>query len=77
MTINIGDILIIENMEFGREYSGTNWSNNFLLIRHAWRVDDITNSGKIHAHDIHGNRRGIHALDTKNCYPKIVKVIHA
>lgn len=77
MSINPGDIIIIENMEPGRSYSGKVWSNQFLLVRHAWRVDDITNGGKITAHDFHGKRKMIHALDKPPCYPYIVRVVPA
>ena len=77
MRIEQGDIIIIENMEPGRSYSGKVWSNQFLLARHAWRVDDITNGGKITAHDIHGKRKMIHALDKPPCYPYIVRVVPA
>ena len=75
--IEIGDILIIENPDFGRDYSGKVWYNNFLRCRHAWRVDDINNNGTIKAHDIHGKRHFIHALDRDKCYPRIVKVVAA
>lgn len=77
MRIEKGDIIIIENMEPGRGYSGNVWSNHFMLARHAWRVDDITNGGKITAHDIHGKRKMIHALDKPPCYPYIVRVVQA
>lgn len=77
MIINTGDIIIIESKDFCRDYSGNVWSNNFLKLRHAWRVDDITNNGKITAHDMHGKRKTIHALDRPPCFPYIVKVISA
>lgn len=75
MTINIGDIIIVESFDFGRDYSGNVWANNFLRLRHAWRVDDISNNGSIKAHDIHGKFKRIHALDKPPHYPYIVRVI--
>ena len=62
--INPGDIIIIEGLEYGRPYTGKQWQYNFWTITHAWRVDDITNNGKIHAHDANGQRHVIHALDS-------------
>ena len=77
MKVNIGDILIIENSEYTDDYTGNDWKNHFVLRRHAWRVDDITNGGRIAAHDFHGNKRTLHALDKPPCYPYIVRVIPA
>ena len=69
MTINFGDIIIVENLVWEQDH--------FHRVRNAWKVDDINNQGKIHAHDAHGKRKLIHALDRPPCYPYIVKVISA
>lgn len=62
--IDPGDIIVVEGLEYGRPYTGKQWRYNFWTITHAWRVDDITNNGKIHAHDANGQRHVIHALDS-------------
>ena len=74
MNINIGNIIIIENLEYVGDYGGSRWKPEFSRIRRAWKVDDINNQGRIIAHDKNGKTRYIHALDRPPCYPYIVRV---
>ena len=74
MIINNGDIIIIENLEYIQDYGGSRWKPEFVRVRHAWKVDDINNQGRIIAHDSNGKQRYIHALDRPPCYPYIVRV---
>ena len=72
--IEIGDIIIVDCQEFVETDIFGN--GEFVYTREAWRVDDVTNNGRIKAHDRNGNRRGIHALDNRPpYYPRLVKVI--
>ena len=73
-SIDIGDIIIIEKLEYIGNYGGSRCRPEFARIRQAWRVDDINNQGRIKAHDSHGRRCYIHALDRPPCYPYIVKL---
>lgn len=75
MIIENGDIIIIENLEYTGDHGGSRWKPEFTRIRHAWRVDDINNQGRIIAHDMHGKVQYIHALDRPPCYPYIIRAV--
>lgn len=75
--INNGDIIIVSNLEYIGDYDKRGYKPEFTRTLRAWIVDDIGNNGTIHAHDIHGKRKMIHALDKPPCYPYIVRVVPA
>ena len=76
MVINENDVIIVKTSEYQRQYGNSSYKSEFSHCLRAWRVDSITNNGKINAHDLHGRKKLIHALDKYPCYPHIVRVIH-
>ena len=81
-SINIGDIIIVEKLEFVKSHTQQAWkltnNNEWSKVRRAWRVDDITNNGKIKAHDGYGKKNLlIHAMDKAPCTHYIVRVVAA
>ena len=73
--INNGDIIIVSNLEYIGNYDKCGYKPEFTRALRAWKVDDIRNNGTIHAHDKHGKRKIIHALDKYPCTAYIVRVI--
>lgn len=67
MAIDPGDIIIVTTLEEVQD--------DFQKLHRAWRVDDISNNGKILAHDFRGKKKMLHALDRPPCYPYIVRVV--
>jgi hypothetical protein len=73
-SIEVGDIVEISMTvcDESRQHRGR--PIVYEHVYHFFRVDDVTNSGRIACHDMHGKRRVIHALDN---YPadSIIRVL--
>lgn len=78
MNIETGNIIIVSELQYSGDYTQNRHDpyikREFTRVFNAYRVDDISNNGKIKCHNRQRKARYIHALDSAPA-PYIKRVI--